>query len=316
MRRWATSWLLAGLLSGCAAGPSKQCVCQPEIASPSPQAVETAGPPPQIAETTSPAAPVQIERGRPNRFLDGTGRILGVPERLLLWNRRVKNHQISLRTEEMVTGYLRENDLPDVLVRVNQYAPLAEWKRLGINRHVGAGWRYTVGAFDLLLYTLIPGRLLGADSYNPFTNTIYLYSDVPAIALHEAAYAKNIHHRRYPGTYAVVQHIPVVGMWYRTNATIDVLQYLKQRSDSPAELQEADRILYPMYGGAAGGQVGQFVPVPFVGTAVHLVGIGVGHVVGRSQAHRDLVEEQEGQLRADEQESGTIVPATATEVAK
>lgn len=212
----------------------------------------------------------------------------------------------------MIAEYLWANDLPDVMVRVNQYAPLDEWKRLSANRRIAAGWRYTVGTFDLLLYTLMPGRLFGNDWYNPFTNTINLYSDVPSIALHEAAYAKDVHHRRYPGTYVTVQHIPVVGMWYRTNATADILQYLKQHGGSVAEIQEADEILYPMYAGAAGGQIGQFIPIPFVGEALNLAGAGVGHIVGRYRAHQDRAKEQDGEPQNHEDASGTIVPVTAT----
>jgi hypothetical protein len=200
-----------------------------------------------------------------------------------------------------------------VLVRVNEYAPLAEWKRLRNNRRVGAGWRYTVGALDVLVYTLMPGRLFGEDWYNPFTDTINLYSDVPAIALHEAAYAKNIHHRRRPGTYAVVQHIPIVGMWYRTNATQEALDYLQKRVGAAgAESQEADQILFPIYGGALGGQVGRCIPIPFVGEALNLAGIGVGHIVGRYHAHQQRKTQEVESPPQFEDERGTILPATAT----
>lgn len=288
MYRWL-SWLLAGLMGGCASVRSTLPLSQSGISSPAPQ----------VAETASLASPVQIERGRPNRLLDGSGRILGVPRQLLLWDRRVNNHQISSKTEQSGAEYLSENDLPEVLVRVNQYAPLAEWSRLTTNRRIGAGWRYTVGALDMLLYTLIPGRLVGDDWYNPFTDTINLYSDVPAIALHEAAYAKDIHHRRCPGTYAVIQHLPLVGMWYRTNATRDALQYIEQRGGSAAELQEAERILYPLYGGAAGGQIGTFVPIPFVGYALTPAGAVVGHVVGRCRAHQDRPKGKEVEPRRE-----------------
>jgi hypothetical protein len=151
-------WLVAALVSGCASHRPLP---------PSPAAVPTQ---------------VLVERGRPSRFLDGAGRILGAPDQLLLWNRRVNNHDVSPKTEDLVVGYLAANHLPGVMVRVNQYAPLGEWRRLKANRRVGAGWRYTVGTLRWLLYTLVPGRLIGDDWYNPFTDTINLYSDVPAIA--------------------------------------------------------------------------------------------------------------------------------------
>lgn len=295
-------WLLVGLLGGCVAGchtPPRQ----PPLAPPAPQP----------AEAAASTGLVQIERGRPNKFLDRTGRVLGVPRQLLLWNRRVSNHNISDHTEQIVSDYLTVNELPEVLVRVNEYAPLAEWKRLRNNRRVGAGWRYTAGTLELLRYTLLPGRLFGEDWYNPFTDTINLYSDVPAIALHEAAYAKNIHHRRRPGTYAVLQHVPIVGMWYRTNATREALQYLEQHDGGSAESPEANRVLFPMYGGALGEQIGQFVPIPFVGAACHLAGTGIGHVVGRCRVHQNQRKEQEGEtITPLEEERGTILPVSAT----
>lgn len=254
---------------------------------------------------------MQIEHGRPNRFLDTSGRILGFERRLLLWDLRINNHRVSPKTEQIVAEYLSANNLTEVLVRVNQYAPLAEWKRLMTNRRVGAGWRYTMGVLECLVYTLAPGRLIGDDWYNPFTDTIYLYSDVPAIALHEAAYANNLHHRRYPGAYATVQHIPVIGLWYRTDATIDVLQYLKQRGSSVAEIQDADRILFPLYGGAAGGQIGRFVPLPLADIVLDLAGTGVGHIVGRRRAHQEQMQGQQT-VAPQRDASETILPTGAT----
>jgi hypothetical protein len=312
MSRWP-SWLLAGLISGCVSAPCTPSLGPSPAAAPTSQVTETAPPIPQALETAPIAAQAQFERGRPNRFLDVTGRILGVPRQVLLWNRRVNNHCISPTTEQIVAEYLAINDLPEVLVRVNEYAPLSEWKRLRNNRRVGAGWRYTIGAFDLLMYTLRPGRLFGGDWYNPFTDTINLYSDVPAIALHEAAYAKNIHHRRRPGTYAVVQHLPIVGMWYRTNATREALAYLEARNGAAgAQSQEADKVLYPLYGEALGGQVGQFVPIPFAGTALNLAGIGIGHAVGRYRAHQQRKKQEIEPPQQLEGGSETILPATAT----
>ena len=84
-------------------------------------------------------------------------------------------------------------------VRINQYNPVDEWKRLVKNKSIHAGWRYTFGAYALTKYTLTPGRLFGNDEYNPFTNSISLYSDRPSIALREGAHAKQALEANYPG---------------------------------------------------------------------------------------------------------------------
>jgi hypothetical protein len=264
------------LVAGCASHRHVQAPAQAYV------------PPPPVPAVAAPAVPAQVvvEHGRPHRFLDMMGRIFGAPDQLLLWNRRVNNHAVSPHTEAMLVGYLQANDLPDVLVRVNQYAPRDEWRRLKANKRVGAGWRYTVGTLEWLLYTLVPGRLIGDDWYNPFTNTIHVYSDVPAIVLHEAAYSKNIHSRRRPGTYAVIQYLPIVGMWYRTDATCDVLAYIKQCDGRPAESKEAEHILFPMYGGALGGQIGTLIPIPFMDSGLTLAGTAVGPVMGRLHARK------------------------------
>ncbi len=219
-------------------------------------------------------SPVQIEHGRPNRVLDGIGWVAGIPNKVSLWDRRADNHDIAPATEERLIQYMVENDLSDVLVRVNQYDPIGEWQRLTRNKRVAAGWRYTVGTLNMLEYTLLPGRILGGDWYNPYTDTINLYSDIPALALSEAAYAKDVHHRESPGTYAAVQEVPVVGMWHETVATRDVLEYVQARGTEPQQ-QEAYRILYPDYGASWGGQVASFIPYGHL--FGRLAGAAVGH---------------------------------------
>src|SRR5579863_10459651 len=170
----------------------------------------------QFATSSSqdPASQLEIAEGRPNKFADGIGWVLGIPGKLLLWDRRVDNHCVTPATTEAVARYLQQNQLNDACLRINQYAPGEEWMRLTTNREVGAGWRYTLGTLSLVGYTLLPGRLLGGDHYNPYTNSVYIYSDVPALALESAAYAKDVHAREYPGTYAAVNQLPVASLWH------------------------------------------------------------------------------------------------------
>ncbi|MCO8124434.1 hypothetical protein NHH03_22030 [Stieleria sp. TO1_6] len=201
----------------------------------------------------------QIVRGRPNRFLDEFGSAFGVVNKLALWDRRADNHQISPQTEREILSYLRRNQLDSVLVRSNQYDPLGEWQRMVDNKRIAAPWKYTVGTYDWLRYTLAPGRLVGGDWYSPFTDTVHLYSDIPSIGLAKAAYAKDVHSRSLPGTYAAGQGAPLLGMWHESLANKEVLNYLKQ-SGSPAKLKEAERILYPDFAGALGAQVLGFLP--------------------------------------------------------
>jgi hypothetical protein len=201
---------------------------------------------------------------------------------VLIWDRRVNNHAVSEDTTLAVSNYLEQNQLPDVCVRVNQYAPGEEWRRLRENRNVGAGWRYTLGTLSLVGYTLIPGRLVGGDRYNPYTNSVYVYSDVPSLAIEAAAYAKDVHRRDHPGTYAAVNEVPVVSLWHETVNTNDALGYYRA-SGTCDQQAEAQRILFPNYGMHAGGTLGDILrPAPLLVAG----GAVVGHVAGRLQTQR------------------------------
>jgi len=110
-------------------------------------------------EYVLPPGEPQFERGRPNTVLDASDwytpfSLLG---KLLIWNWKIDRHYISPDTEVALTEYLHANALTNVKVRLNQYNPGDEWRRLVRNRAVGAGWRYTLGVFSIAFYTILPG---------------------------------------------------------------------------------------------------------------------------------------------------------------
>jgi hypothetical protein len=209
----------------------------------------------------------QLARGRRIKWLDDLGSFVGTVNKIALWDKRADNHRVSPQTERAVLTYLRRNQLDSVLVRSNQYDPLGEWKRLVANKRMAAPWKYTFGTYDWLRYTLVPGRVFGGDWYNPFTDSVHLYSDIPAIGLAKAAYAKDVHGREYPGTYASVQDTPLLGLWHETLANQEAIRYVK-RTGTRADVAEAERILIPDFGGAIGAQALGFLPY--------------GHVYGRA----------------------------------
>jgi hypothetical protein len=225
------------------------------------------------------ASQLKIAEGTPNKFVDGAGWVIGIPGKLLLWDRRVNNHCVTPETTAAVAQYLERNQIKDACLRINQYAPGEEWLRLTTNREVGAGWRYTLGTLSLVGYTLLPGRLFGGDHYNPYTNSVYIYSDVPALTLESAAYAKDVHGREYPGTYAAVNQLPVLSLWHETVNTQDALAYL-QATGNQEQQAEGIKILYPYYGSQMGGAVASVVGAGFLFTAGGAI---VGHLSGSTQ---------------------------------
>jgi len=234
----------------------------------------------------------QVERGQSKKVVDFIGCwIFGLPSKILLLNLKVDNHDISPETEAVLAQYLASNGLEKVKVRLNQYQPRSEWARLAGNHAIHPGWRWTFGALATALYTIFPGRIFGGDNYNPYTNTINLYSDHPAIALHEAGHAKDAAERTLKGTYAAIYSLPLVPLWHEADATGDVMGYLQHQDDIPAQ-KSAYRTLYPAYFTYIGGSLAQFLPEYDLMLSLGMV--IPGHIVGQTRAF--LLKEKEGEV--------------------
>ncbi|MEX2606923.1 MAG: hypothetical protein WD708_06225 [Kiritimatiellia bacterium] len=230
-----------------------------------------------------PFAEVQIVRGRPNRFLDASdwmwpGSWL---RKLVLWDVRVDNHHIGEETEAVLAMYLAVNELDHVKVRLNQYAPGNEFRRIVANKSMGAGWRYTLGMFSWLQYTFLPGRFFGGDHYNPYSNTISLYTDIPAIAVHEGGHAKDFAGETLKGTYAFIYLVPFFNLNHEARASNDALGYLRAY-ESPELQREGYRILHPAYGTYLGTNIAIFLPDR--GLLYYSGAILGGHITGRFSA--------------------------------
>jgi hypothetical protein len=229
--------------------------------------------------TTPPGEP-QFERGKNNVILDSFGWVVGIPSKIILLNRRLDNHRVGIVTEDALRVYLEYNGLADVKVRVNQYAPHREFRRLFRNKEAGWGWRYSLGVFSCLYQALLPGRIFGGDNYNPYTDTISLYSDVSAVALHEGGRAKDFSGQKLKGTYAVAYLIPVFTVYAEACASADAMSYIYAYGSAEQE-KEAYRILFPAMGTYIGGMfsAGQGPLSPW-----YYAGVVPGHVIGRFQA--------------------------------
>lgn len=230
--------------------------------------------PPELSSSIEP----QFERGEKRPIIDGIGWVFGIPGKIMLWNRKVENHNISRETEAIMAGYMAVNGLHEVKVRLNQYRPLDDWRRLTRNKSVAWPWRYTAGTLTVLGETLVPGRIFGGDHYNPFTGTIHLYSDLPSIALHEAGHAKDFARRPYPGTYAVLYALPIVPLYHESVATNDVLAYVEFQNNTELK-KEVYCVLFPAYGTYVGNAFGW--PFPDYAGPIYAGGIVAGHAVGR-----------------------------------
>lgn len=230
---------------------------------------------------TTPGVEIDVEHGEPRPFIDGVGWVLGVPNKLLLLDKRADNHDVSPETVEGAADYLAANQVDGVMVRVNQYDPLGEWRRLAENDRVGLGWRATVGTLYTLGYSVLPGRLIGGDWYNPFTDTVHVYSDVPALAMEQAAQAEDNHKRSHPGLYSATRLLPFIGIVHEARAKQAVFEHV-DATGTPDEQAEARRVLHPRLGAEIGGHAAVFVPQ--ADAILSVGGAAIGHAVGRYQA--------------------------------
>jgi len=158
--------------------------------------------------------------------------------------------------------------------------------RLARNRDMPGFFRWTVGALSVVVYTVLPGRLFGGDNYNPYTNTVNIYSDIGAVALHEAGHARDfaMKPRGFRGWYALMRILPLAPLYQEARATGDAIGYCLDREmyDTAAE---AYRVLYPAYMTYVAGESLRWIPgEPWVGYAAEAALALPGHAIGRMKA--------------------------------
>lgn len=223
----------------------------------------------------------QYYQGAPSKVLDAADWYWpnSLLAKLILWDKDVDSHQISDETLAVLKQYIDDNQLDEVQVLVNTYKPGNQWRRLFKNRTIAPGWRYTLGVLSVSFYTILPGRFFGGDAYNPYTNTIYLYSDDPSIALHEAGHAKDFARRHYKGTHAAIYSLPFAALYYEAKASNEALSYLQQKQQLEAKA-EAYEILYPAYATYVSGNFLRFSEY----AAYSAIGVIPGHIAGQIAA--------------------------------
>jgi len=236
----------------------------------------------QFVTDTSSQGRVEIQRGKPRPLIDAAGRLLGLPNRIAIGDSRVDNHDISRETELEITNYLEQNGLDSVLVRSNQYAPADELGRMISNDKIRPFWKLTFGSYNLLKYTFLPGRLTGGDWYNPYSDSLHIYSDSPVLGISQATYAEDVRNRANPGAYAAIKDIPLAGLRHEATATKLAIQWYEE--SSPENVKAAQQILYPNYGASVGGQVASFFPYGEV--VGRIVGGGFGRLANAIKTRR------------------------------
>ena len=255
------------------------------------------------------ASGLDVRYGRPNKTIDSVGWLVGAPRKVLLWDRRVDNHDVSDQTTESIAAFAQMHQLDGLCARINQYDPIDEFSRLRTNKTVAPGWRYTLGTMSVIGYTLVPGRIVGIDQYNPYTNSVYVYSDVPALAVEATAYAKDVRSRALPGTYAAVNHLPFVSIWHESVNVRDAVAFMEQHGTSEERI-DGLRVLHANYGSTIALATGAG-PIAQVGGAV------AGQFTGRFQAAwLERKAEKSPDAPTEQGDDGKVELVSATEAAE
>jgi len=219
-----------------------------------------------------------VSRGRPLPFIDALKNVMSIPDKLLFWNPHIDSHRIDPAVDEAIIAFAERHELDRVHVRVNQYAPLAELGCLLTNWRVSIFLRLSFGLMTWLAYCINIGRLLGGDHYNPFSNTVNLYSNHRSIALHEMGHALDFKRRRLPGLYALTRLIPGVALYQEYLASLYAVEYLREIGDHAEEIR-AYRILFPAYSTYVFGALIELLPTSVTRTMLFPV-VLLGHALG------------------------------------
>ncbi|MBI4617812.1 MAG: hypothetical protein HY720_29635 [Planctomycetes bacterium] len=269
-------WLLAAclvLLAGCSSPPDPYEPAVPVIC--------------EDDDLATPPGEERIERGGSWGFLDPVfSWTFGLPAKLILWSFEIDSHEIDERTEEAIRCYMAANGLSDTKVRLNQYDPIGEWKRLFANEKVGWPARYTLGVLVNVVYTILPGRIIGGDNYNPFTDSVNLYSNLRSVAWHEGGHAKDFAECKWKAGYAFLRIVPLVDLYQESVASADAIRWAYHIRDREGEI-ECYHVLFPAYGTYIGGYVQDILVLPSdpIGSFLTRLVLALPfHAVGRIQA--------------------------------
>jgi hypothetical protein len=234
----------------------------------------------QLPEYGFQQAPVEIKEGIRVWPVDVLGNFFGILYKIIIFNWKIKRHKITEPTEKAINEYLTEHgeELGNLKIQLNRYAPQDAWKRLVKNKRVKWPYRLFFGTFVVLIFdTLLIDRIFGGDRYNPYTHQVHIHSDLPSVALHELGHAYDFSYRRYKGSYALFRIVPFVDLYQEYQATDSAFDYMaenrKEKKLYKTEI-ESYNVLYPAFSTYVGRYLGFGAPVAWI----------AGHVWGRSES--------------------------------
>lgn len=207
----------------------------------------------------------QFVSGEPYKIIDYPGHyFFSLIAKLFLWNWDFANHKIDEETKRVVKKYFQDNNIRNVKVRFNQYAPFDDLSRLYKNNKINPLMKYSFGLIVWIIKAIFPERLFagfgiffigGGDYYDPYTNTVHIFSNSIPIALHESGHAKDFSQTRNATSYSITRILPFTALYQEAIASEDAVAYLR-RECLLKEEAKAYRQLPPAYSSYIASAVG------------------------------------------------------------
>lgn len=203
---------------------------------------------------------VLVTRGKENKIVDAARSFFSLPAKLLMWNRSVGSGELHEDAEMATKLALVDGDAAGTHISINEYNPNIIWQRTFMNDKTSLLTKLTFGAMTALIYTVVPGRLLYGlgDHYNPFADTVVLYSDNMDVALHEAGHAIDFSEKQKnhigPGLYTLGRYFFPIQLYQEAVATGKAFEFTAEHGASE-DLKSSYALLFPAFGTYLAGSI-------------------------------------------------------------
>lgn len=207
-----------------------------------------------------------------------------LPTKAILLSGDVGNYPRE-ETQDYIRSYVSNSGLENVTVREGHSRVLKDTLRLFSDKKlkdIPLLSRLFVGVPTTLFGGLI-AKLTRADYYNPFTKTAHIYSDIPAVALHELGHAEDYQKRKWKTLYALGRSLPFVALYQEFKASRAADEALKSE-----DKRQTGRYLVPAFATYLGPVVG-LATLPLT-IGAHLVGNLYNALFRRKSPKKELEE--------------------------
>ena len=188
-----------------------------------------------------------IEYGFDDTLSRGISYIGNLPNKLWFLSNEMGNYPRQ-KTQEYITNYVNESGLENTTVRVGHSAIFEDLKRLKESEDVKkmspfSKFMYLAYAGTVTVIGGVACKLTRSDNYNPFTKTAVIYSNSPAIAIHELAHAKDYQSKKHPVAYHLSRFLYPFLFYQEGKASINAHNYIKSEDKE----EKTGRYLIPSF---------------------------------------------------------------------